>query len=167
MHARTAAKLQALSEIGKGTDDYRTFVRAASFGQIPTEDFVRIKGYKPGLRWAGTHNDPDCFAKDHMLSRKWAYDNRFAIRDHLSLELAASLMAYSAKVGIRQQPETNHALWLMAVICGHPMNAEAMRVRDNSRKGHRCSQTLGELCSKIAHDSLALQPLQRHDNLAL
>ena len=151
MHPRTIAKLQALNEIGEGAEDYRTFVKAASFGQIPHEDLVNVKGYQRGLRWASSHsNDPDSFGKDHMLSRKWAFDHRFQIRDHLSLELAAALMTYSTKMGIRQQPDTNHALWLMAVICGMPENCEVMSVRENSRKGAACSQTLGELCEKIA-----------------
>lgn len=150
MHPRQAAKLQALKELGDGATDYRTFNRAASFGQIEPEEFVRVKGYQRGLRWASSYsNDPEAMAKDHMLSRSWAYHNHEKVVEVLTPELAISLMAHVAKYGLKMEPRVNHTLCLMAIMTGHWKNCEVMKVRDNSRKGAACSITLPELANLI------------------
>jgi hypothetical protein len=151
MHARQSAKLQALNELGAGARDYKTFQKAASFGHIHADDFVRIKGYEKGLRWAHScDTDPSSTAKDHRLSRKWAYDNHAVVKNCLTPELAISLMQYAVKYGINMQPRHNHTLCLMAVICGHHANAEILSVQENSKKGARCSLDIKELCNLIA-----------------
>jgi hypothetical protein len=165
VHIRTVAKLQALKEIGEGASDYRTFNRAASFGHIHHDDLLGVKGYQRGLRWVQSREqgdaDPELVNKDHMVSRSWAYHNHRQVIELLTPELALALMSHVVKHGLKMEPRVNHALCLMALVVGHHDNCEVLPVRENSRKGAACSQTLAQLCEKISANGQH-KPLGQH-----
>ena len=132
--------------------DWPTFKWACSFGYLTDEDYQGV--LDNSLSYNPREHTTSEFSKDHKFSRNrmWELANEDKINDLLSFSMMAAMINYASRYEINipnNATKRAHRIWIAAVACGHPANAELLTKRANSIKGANCSHSLKDLHNKI------------------
>ena len=149
LHQRQSSKLFALQLLAAGNCTRDTFKHAASFGYVTDSDYQQIINNSPFYK-PSKHTK---FYKDHMYSRFAAFEDARLGGKGLHLSVLRAIGDYMDRYDMPNCPTRSMRemmFWNMALVCGHPANAELLSESQNSRKGANCSHTLEQLGKKIA-----------------